>query len=169
MEVKPLGSTCLKEAIFTLFARFSLNFFKWQYAIKTALLLTDINKRKDVVACRAACRNRNRGIANNPPEIAINGLDYWFRANSLPALIASMFRGIRPWWRSGSVLKRAISTPLSPTSFPYMNSTKALFSRGFLLYLPAVSAQSVIRRSYHPLKTQAHAVRPSYLTQNTMW
>ena len=28
MEVKPLGSTCLKEAIFTLFAPFSLNFFK---------------------------------------------------------------------------------------------------------------------------------------------
>ena len=169
MEVTPLGSTCLKGVIFTLFARFSLNFFKWQYAIKTAFLLTDISKQKDVVACRAACRNRNRGIANNPPEIAINGLDYWFWANSLPALIASMFRGIRPWWRSGSVLKRAFSTPLSPTSFPYMNSTKALFSRGFLRYLPAVSAQSVIRRSYHPLKTQAHAVRPSCLTQNTMW
>ena len=47
MEVKPLGSTCLKEAIFTLFAPFSLNFFKWQYAIKTAFLLTNISKQKD--------------------------------------------------------------------------------------------------------------------------
>ena len=97
MEVKTQELTMPKRSHFHSICTFFPELFQMTICHQNGIFAYKLSKQKDVVACRAACRNRKRGIANNPPEIAINGLDYWFRANSLPALIASMFRGIRPW------------------------------------------------------------------------
>ena len=78
MEVKTQELTMPKRSHFHSICTFFPELFQMTICHQNGILLTDISKQKDVAACRAACRNRNRGIANNPPEIAINGLDYWF-------------------------------------------------------------------------------------------
>ena len=76
MEVKTQELTMPKRSHFHSICTFFPELFQMTICHQNGIFAYKLSKQKDVVACRAACRNR--GIANNPPEIAINGLDYWF-------------------------------------------------------------------------------------------